>query len=90
MPDGSRRRHRHAVRRVVRTFGIQPLWSAMSVHWGVKADMSVDMPLLPKMALFGHAAAFAECPLLRDERTKLRRGPRSEFGRVEMWRGGFR
>ena len=33
----------------------------------------------PFLALFGHAAVFAECPLLRDERTKLRRGPRSEF-----------
>jgi hypothetical protein len=27
----------------------------------------------------GHAAVVAECPLLMDERTKLRRGPRSEF-----------
>src|ERR1700733_1231305 len=27
----------------------------------------------------GHDAAAPACPLLRDERTKLRRGPRSEF-----------
>src|ERR1700716_1547771 len=31
------------------------------------------------LALFGHAAVVAECPLLRDELTKLRRGLRSEF-----------
>jgi hypothetical protein len=33
----------------------------------------------PEVALFGHAALVAECPLLKDERTKLRRGPRPEF-----------
>jgi hypothetical protein len=32
------------------------------------------------LALFGHGAVVAECLLLRDERTKPRRGPRSEFG----------
>ena len=37
-------------------------------------------------ALFGDAAVVAECPLLRDERTKLRRGPRSEFD-PDVWSG---
>jgi hypothetical protein len=31
------------------------------------------------MALFGHAALVAACLLLGDERTSLRRGPRSGF-----------
>src|SRR5580693_836677 len=38
----------------------------------------------------GQADAFAARPLLKDQRTKFRLGPRSENGRVEMWRGGFR
>jgi hypothetical protein len=48
-------------------------WSALSgfSHYGlrcpfiggVKADMSVDMPLLPKMALLGHGAVSELSPL---------------------------
>jgi hypothetical protein len=37
------------------------------------------------LALFGHAAVVAECPLLRC-RTKLRRWPRSEFDPSETSR----
>ena len=45
----------------------------------------------PKLALFAHAAVVAACPLLRDERTKLRRGPRSEFdpkATSDAWKDG--
>ena len=36
-----------------------------------------DVPPLPRLPLFGHAAAGPACPLLRDDRTQLKRVPTS-------------
>jgi hypothetical protein len=44
----------------------------------------------PDLARNGHTGAFTTSPLLREQRTWLGRGAKSEIGRVEMWRGGVR
>jgi hypothetical protein len=42
-------------------------------------ERSILRRMSPVVAPTGHAAAVAACPLLRDERICLRRGPRSEI-----------
>jgi hypothetical protein len=48
-------------------------------HNGITVRVRSQPTFATKSALFGHAAVVAERPLLRDERTKLRRGPRPEL-----------
>ena len=50
----------------------------MNVNY-FRSNNSIAMPLrrLPILALFGHATPGPACPLLRDDRTQLKRVPTS-------------